>query len=111
MNPEQQNAEPAKRPQGRQKPSGTTSLVLGILAVAVLGCSFLPHFAIPDVVGLLMWAAALGAQFSGAVALCRMRGDEDTARRRAVAGIILGMLPFMAMMAIAVLATWAISRI
>ncbi|MFF8813700.1 hypothetical protein [Streptomyces pactum] len=113
MNAAQQIAEPLDRMTTPRKRRGTTSLVLGVLAVAMFSCPWLPEF-------VSLWLrflpvyfvvpTAIGAVVSGSFALRRMRDDEGADRRRARAGLTLGTVVLVASLAVLVWAYWVLNQ-
>lgn len=97
----------------RQPPRGTTSLVLGAVAVTMMGCPLLPG-------SVSMWLrftpiyfifpVGICAVVAGAAALRRMRGQEGANRFRARAGTALGTVAVVVPLAVVVWAIWALSQ-
>ncbi|GHF70580.1 hypothetical protein GCM10010218_59800 [Streptomyces mashuensis] len=91
--------------------TGTWSLVLGTAAVLATGCPLLPESVPPQlrllpvysILPLGIWAVG-----SGCIALRRMRGDERAGRIRARAGITLGTMATMTVVATVTAACWLI---
>ncbi|MGW7164194.1 hypothetical protein ACWGH3_02530 [Streptomyces sp. NPDC054884] len=100
--------------EARPQLTGTWSLMMGSAAVAAIGCPLLPesvpyqlrflpvYFVLP----LGVWAVA-----SGIIALRRTGGDEGARRNRARAGITLGAVATVTVVATLVRAYWALRRI
>lgn len=97
----------------RQQKQGTTSLVLGAAAIAMMMCPFLPasvsnwvrffpvYFVVP---------AGIGAVVSGCVALRRARGQETADPSRARVGVALGTTAVVLTLAVIVWAIWALNQ-
>ncbi|WP_329181995.1 hypothetical protein OG754_39810 (plasmid) [Streptomyces decoyicus] len=85
--------ERAEETQVSHQETGTTSLVLGVAAVAMYGSPLLLFF-LPPLIRYfpvyLTVPTGICAIVFGASVLYRMRGDERADRRRARAGIALG---------------------
>ncbi|MDQ8706871.1 hypothetical protein RCO28_31025 [Streptomyces sp. LHD-70] len=83
----------AREEEARPRATGTWSLVLGAIAVVSIVCPMLPEY-VPNVVRYLpvyfILPLGLWAVGSGAIALRRMRDDEEASRARARAGVSLG---------------------
>ncbi|MFJ9850480.1 hypothetical protein [Streptomyces sp. NPDC101150] len=96
-----------------RKSTGTTSLVVGALGVAMTGCPWLPTFVshwirffpVYFILPFGIWAVV-----SGIGALRGMRGDEGADRRRARAGVTLGTVAILVPVAAFIWAYWALSR-
>ncbi|WP_405844902.1 DUF4190 domain-containing protein [Streptomyces platensis] len=85
--------EHAEESQVSHQETGTTSLVLGVGAVAMYGSPLLLFFLPPLIRGFPVYltvSTGICAIVFGAGVLYRMRGDERADRRRAWAGIVLG---------------------
>ncbi|MFI5985240.1 hypothetical protein ACIBEA_30825 [Streptomyces sp. NPDC051555] len=91
--------------------TGTWSLVLGIAAVAAVGCPLLPesvpnqfrYFPVYSILPLGMWAVV-----SGCIALRRARGNEGATRIRARVGVALGAVAVVPAVATLLWACWAL---
>ncbi|MEU4731992.1 hypothetical protein [Streptomyces sp. NPDC023588] len=96
------------------QPTGTWSLILGIAAVAAVGCPLLPEF-VPNLLRYLpvyfILPLGIWAVVSGGIALRRVRGDEGASRIRARAGIALGTVAVVTAVATIVWACWALRHI
>ncbi|MFF4234022.1 hypothetical protein [Streptomyces sp. NPDC001820] len=113
MSSVEQMAGSSEQVAARQQSRGTTSLVLGAVAVALMVCPLLP-------VPVPMWVRFLPVYFfvpvgisavvSGIVALRRMRGREGADRFRARAGVALGTAAVVIPLAVIVWAIWALSQ-
>ncbi|MGW3176739.1 hypothetical protein [Streptomyces sp. NPDC001153] len=94
--------------------TGAGSLMLGTIAVALIGCPLLPA-SVPNQLRFppLLFVLPLGiwAVVSGGIALRRMRGDEGASRIRARAGITLGTMAIVTAVAVIVWACWALRHI
>ena len=77
-----------------QEWTGTTSLVMGMVALAFFGCPWLPH-AIPPLLRhfplYLIVPLGIAAIVYGTEDLRHLRGEEGVDRRRARAGVALGL--------------------
>ncbi|WP_331740013.1 hypothetical protein OG613_45075 (plasmid) [Streptomyces sp. NBC_00015] len=97
----------------RQQHRGTTSLVLGAAAVAMMMCPFLPAW-VPNEVRFFpvysIVAAGIGAVVCGLVALRRARGAEEATPSRARAGVALGTTAVVLSLAVIVWAIWALNQ-
>ncbi|MFE9538148.1 hypothetical protein [Streptomyces sp. NPDC006691] len=92
---------------------GTTSLVLGTVAVALMACPWLPS-SLPPWVRFppvyFIVPAGIAAVVSGIAALRRMRDREGTDRFRARAGVALGTTAIVIPLAVIVWAIWALGQ-
>lgn len=99
----------------RQQARGTTSLVLGVVAVAMMVCPLLLGTALPTWVRLLplyfLLPVAGSAVVSGTVALRRMRDHEGADRTRARAGVVLGAAAIVIPLTVITLAIWVLSQV
>ncbi|MEU9314158.1 hypothetical protein [Streptomyces sp. NPDC048256] len=97
----------------RQQPRGTTSVVLGAAAVAMMMCPFLPAW-VPNGVRFLpvyfIVPAGIGAVVSGLVALHRARGQKEATPSRARAGVALGTTAVVLSLAVIVWAIWVLNQ-
>ncbi|WP_392674596.1 hypothetical protein [Streptomyces sp. LN785] len=96
--------------QGR---SGTCSLLLGLLAVAMIGCPLLPAAIAPWIRYFpvyLVVPLGICAVVSGVGALRDMREQEEPDRRRALAGIVLGSVAVTVPVAVLAWSWWALSN-
>ncbi|WP_229871824.1 hypothetical protein [Streptomyces longisporoflavus] len=95
----------------RQQARGTVSLVLGIVAVAMMVCPLL----LPAWVRLLplyfLLPVGVSAVVSGIVALRRMRDHEGADRYRARAGVVLGAAAIVIPLTVITLAIWVLSQV
>ena len=113
MSSVEQIADSSEQVAARRQLPGTTSLVLGVVAVAMMVCPLLPapvplwvrffpvYFIVP---------VGISALVSGIVALRRMRGRERADRFRARAGVALGTAAVVIPLAVIVWAIWALSQ-
>ncbi|MGW2080594.1 hypothetical protein ACWCOW_27270 [Streptomyces sp. NPDC001939] len=96
----------------RQQPRGTTSLVLGAAAVAMMIWPLLPN-PVPMVRFLPVYfivPAGIGAVVSGLLALRWGQGQEEVDPFRARAGVALGAAAVVVPLAVIVWAIWALSQ-
>lgn len=96
----------------RQQPPGAWSLTLGILAVAMFGCPWLPNgvsYWIRFFPVYLIVPVGICAIVSGVGALRAMRGDGTADRRRARAGVVLGSVAVVVPAGVVVWACWVLS--
>jgi hypothetical protein len=97
----------------KQQSRGTTSLLLGAVAVAMIGCPLLPTsvstwirvFPVYFIVPVGICAVA-----SGFAALRSMRGRDGADRFRARAGVVLGTVAVVVPLAVIVWGIWALSQ-
>ena len=114
MNSGQQIAGSVGEARASRKARGTASLVLGVLAVVMIACPWLPSSVSPWIRFFpvyLFVPTVIGALIFGGVALRRMRGDEDADRRRAWAGVTLGLVAIALALATVTWAVWALSQV
>ncbi|MEV6131420.1 hypothetical protein AB0M05_32230 [Streptomyces violaceusniger] len=97
------------------KPTGNTALVLGVVAVMMIGCPWLPD---PVPVWMrsfplyLVLPTGICAALAGALTLRSMRGQADADRRRArAAGILLGTIAIIVPLAVIAWACWQLRDI
>ncbi|WP_246586186.1 hypothetical protein [Streptomyces yatensis] len=94
--------------------TGNTSLVLGLVAVMMLGCPWLPD-PVPGWMRYLplylVLPTGIWAALEGAVTLRSMRGQADADRRRARAGILLGTIAIIVPLAVLAWACWQLRDI
>ncbi|WP_234432955.1 hypothetical protein [Streptomyces sp. NRRL S-1824] len=105
----------ACRPQvaAARRRTGACSLLLGVAAVAMFGCPWLPSV-FPNWIRYfpvyLIVPVGICAVVSGVGALRDMRGQEAADRRRARAGILLGLVASTVPVAVGVWACWVLSN-
>ena len=113
MNSVEQMAGSSELVAGRQQSRGTTSLVLGAVAVAMMVCPLLPA-PVPMWVRLLpvyfIVPVGISAVVSGTVALRGMRGWEGADRFRARAGVALGTAVVVIPLVVIVWGIWALNQ-
>ncbi|MEV8350527.1 hypothetical protein ACFVTT_38025 [Streptomyces niveus] len=99
---------------GRLRPkAGSRSLVLGILAVAMFGCPWLPSFVshwFRFVPVYFIVPVGIGAIVSGVGALRAVRGEPLVDRRRAWGGVVLGSVAVVVPLGLVVWGLWALSN-
>lgn len=96
-------------PQGR---TGTCSLLLGVGALAMFGCPWLPSAVSPWIRFFpvyLIVPVGICAVVSGVGVLRDMRGEERTDSHRARAGIALGSVAIIVPVAVVAWACWVLS--
>lgn len=113
MSTEQQTPTPSARVTVGQEWTGTASMVLGMAAVALFGCPWLPG-SVPSQLRYfpLYLTVPLGicAIVHGIADLHHLRGEAGVDRRRARAGVALGLGAFAGSLALAVWACVALSE-
>ncbi|MGW4162552.1 hypothetical protein [Streptomyces sp. NPDC004788] len=96
-----------------QARTGTFSLFVGVLAVTIGGCPWLPAAVFPVWLRYfplyLIMPLGISALISGIGALHDMRGWPTPARRRARAGIALGAVAVIVPVGIVVWGVWVLS--
>ncbi|SED45559.1 hypothetical protein [Streptomyces melanosporofaciens] len=94
--------------------TGNTALVLGVVAVMMLGCPWLPD-PVPAWMRYfplyLVLATGICAALAGAITLRSMRGQADADRRRAQAGILFGSIAIIVPLAVIAWACWQLRDI